>query len=254
MPSFLQRCPLMSSRRSSWRRCTVALGCTAALLSLQPVDAADDVDHMTARVSQPPAKMVRVTSHAVPSVVPVNGQGHEERTFLDLLTSWLGIVGQDEDAQPAVKVEPQDVDTPSELVVVPDDGERDAIVPIDPSPKPAPAPALAEPSLGQARLATTTIQPPVDPEPLGVLTMRLVSTSLVSASLWGKTVSAEDQDDDLDRFASVASRRLDRPFFPVSRRLLDRARPPLKAGRIITTEEGAGFLTPIEPEAASPAQ
>jgi hypothetical protein len=228
------------------------MGCAAFLLSLQTVGAADDVGTaVDSKLSQPPSKTVRVTTH----VVPTNGPEGQERTLLDLFSSWIGGDDTLDDRAPAVKVEPKALEGQADLVVVPKVGERDAIVPIDPSPKPALA-ETPEPTAmpGAARPHNLTgDQKAAEPEPLGVLTMRLVSTSLVTASLWGKSMSTEDeQEDDLDRFASVAARRLDRPYFPVSRRLLERARPPLKAGRIITNEDGIEFLTPIEPMAAAP--
>ena len=231
----------------------MAVGCAAILLSLQTVSAADDAgtDPDEAQLSQPPSKTVRVMTH----VVPTNDSDGQARTLLDLFNSWIGGDDTLQQTAPAVKVEPRLQEGQSDLVVVPQTGERDAIVPIDPSPKPD-VPEVPGPTAtpGAARPHSFTTGPKVvEPEPLGVLTMRLVSTSLVTASLWGKFVSTEDeQEDDLDRFASATARRLDRPYFPVSRRLLERARPPLKSGRIITNGEGIDLLTPIEPMAAAP--
>jgi len=41
-----------------------------------------------------------------------------------------------------------------------------------------------------------------------------------------------------------------RPPIPAPRRLVERAKPPLKSGRVSTSQEGVDFLMPIEPAAA----
>ena len=199
-----------------------------------------------------PSPTVRATDHQVPTLAPRLVASEEPHTLLDLFSSWIGDDDDPGDASAAVKVAPRPVDGPSDMVVVPEGAERDAIVPIDPAPKIAITPPIVAPTLAGSRSAANgSSTAPVSPEPLGILTMRLVSTSLVAASLWGRSVSADEgQGDELDRFAAASARRLDRPHYPASRRLVERARPPLKAGRVITSKDGVDFLTPIEPAAA----
>lgn len=221
------------------------------MLASSLIQAADGVELPRADAQPTPgggASTVRVTDHGVPSVNPALEPNQQPRTFLELFSSWVVNEPREQtEPLPPVKVEPKPVQGRVELVVVPEGAERDAIVPIDPAPKIADS-AVPVPRLSSAR---GDLENWASAEPLSVLTMRLVSTSLVTASLWGKSVAAEaKQGDELDRLASSSARRLEQPMVPAPRRLVKRAKPPLKSNRVVTSDDGVDFLTPIEPAAA----
>lgn len=225
------------------------------LAAISQLDAADISERMSVGASstRTPSATVRVTDHAVPSVAPGSDADQQERTLLDLFSSWIG-GDDDDDGDPAaaVKIEPMP-EGGTDLVVIPEGTDRAAIVPIDPAPKSSAAlprqPPLLSASRGRADGWEAGL---AEHEPLGVVTTQLVSTSLVTAALWGKSVSAEEEEgDELDRLARLSARRLERPMVLAPRRLVERAMPPLKAGRVITSQEGVDLLTPIGPAAAS---
>ncbi|WP_027135916.1 hypothetical protein [Geminicoccus roseus] len=232
----------------------MALGYGGVLLMSPSLDAADNLERLQADISVarvPSSATVRVTDHGVPSVSPEPDPDQQPRTLLELFSSWVAKPDPTLDTPPPpVKVEPRPVQGRTELVVAPEGTERDAIVPIDPAPKIALTPSTPQLS-GAASPSQIMRNGGPAAEPLSVLTIQLVSTSLVTASLWGKSPAAEEGPrDELDRFAAASARRLDRSPVPAPRRLVERARPPLNASRVSTSQEGVDFLRPIEPAAA----
>ncbi len=235
------------------RPLAIACGCVVLLVASQGLGVADGLERL--RADLPVARTaasatVKVTDHGVPAMAPEPDPDQQPRTLLELFSSW---VANDQveavDPPPPVKVEPQPVQDRTDPVVVPEGAERDAIVPIDPAPKVATG--SNPPRLAGARGRADDWPAAPGIEPLSVVTIQLVSTSMVAASLWGKSPAAEPGPrDELDRFASASARRLERSPVPAPRRLVERAKPPLKAGRVSTSQEGVDFLMPIEPAAA----
>ena len=214
--------------------------------------AADRLERLRADVPVTllPSAAVKAVQHDVPEVKPSAGPDDRPRTLMELFSNWVGGSGAAQaDGAAPVKVDPQppapagtsDASLPGQ--------ERDAVVPIDPAPKvtSSPVPGLSADETG----ASLPLGKPPGSEPLGVLTTQLVSTSLVAASLWGKSPVADDHPgDELEELASASARSLNQPAMPASRQLVERAMPPLNANRVTTSEDAADHLTPIEPTAA----
>ena len=198
-----------------------------------------------ADTTRPASSTVRVTDHNVPAVSP-DSANDSSRTLLDLFNSWIGDKNDSKATTTAVKVDPRPVQDLTAPAVVPPPADGPAIVPIDPEPSAGVAhePDGAPTSLGLAGSG----EQPKDAEPLGVLTTHLVSTSLVASALWGKPATADRVPvDELALLASYDAERLERPRIPAPRRLMERARPPLKAGRVETTTGALNQLTPVDP-------
>ncbi len=231
-----------------WLSAGLATCCLGVLMMSQTMGAGS-LERLRADVPVVPgSSAVKVTDHGVPAVAPNPDPAQQPRTLLELFSSW---VAPDDstagDPAPPVKVEASPRMTQQDRLPQPEGTDRDAIVPIDPAPSAAlvaaTAPAGGPAGQGGARPAGTLAA-----EPLGVLTNQLVSTSLVTAALWGKSSGAEEGPrDELDRLASPAARQLDRAAVPAPRRLVERARPPLKAGRVSTLQDGVEHLIPVEP-------
>jgi hypothetical protein len=232
-----------------WLSAGLATCCLGVLMMSQTLGAADSLERLRADVPVGPrSSAVKVTNHGVPAVAPNPDPGQQPRTLLELFSSW---VKQDDattgDPAPPVKVEPSPRMTQSGPMPEPEGTDRDAIVPIDPAPSAA---LVAATTPLDGMVGQFSLRPVGTPgaEPLSVLTNQLVSTSLVTAALWGKSSGPEEGPrDELDRLASPAARQLDRGPIPAPRRLVERARPPLKAGRVSTSQDGVDHLMPIEP-------
>jgi len=233
-----------------WLSAGLATCCLGVLMMSQTLGAAGSLERLRADVpAGQGSSTVKVTDHGVPTVAPDPDPGQQPRTLLELFSSW---VTQDDaasgDSAPPVKVEPSPRMTQSGPMPEPEGTDRDAIVPIDPVPSAALVAATAPPGVAAGQFG---VRPAAAPgaEPLGVLTNQLVSTSLVTAALWGKSSGSEEGPrDELDRLASPAARQLDRASVPAPRRLVELARPPLKAGRVSTLQDGGvDHLIPVEP-------
>ena len=224
-------------------------GCVGVLLASQTLVAADRLERLRADVpvTLDPQPAVKVTTHEVPAVLPDSGGGGQPRTLLELFSSWVDSDhAQSAESTAPVKVEPPPVPVMRDPAATQDE-PPDGVVPIDPAPKvatvPAPGVTALDPADGALAGAPGT-------EPLGVLTTELVPISLVTASLWGKSPAADDKPgDELDRLAAASARDLDRPAVPASRRLVERAKPPLKSGRVDASRDAIDHLIPIEPAA-----